>query len=100
MEEQQRDLLHHREARSDPDYQAREQQVNNMRRQQMRSSRQASLRALNYQPENFNNTTDIGTLSIQCSNCGALKFERETDSLCCSKGNVQLDKFPQVQPFL
>ena len=100
IEEQQWDLLHHREALSDPDYQAREQQVNNMRRQQVRSSRQASLRALNYQPENFNNTTDVDTLSIQCSNCGALKFERETDSLCCSKGNVQLHEFPQVQPFL
>ena len=59
MEEQQRDLLHHREARSDPDYQAREQQLNNMRRQQVHSSRQASFRALNYQPDNFNNTTDI-----------------------------------------
>ena len=66
----------------------------------MRSSRQASFRALSYQPEHFYNTTDIGTLSLQCSNCGALKFERETDSLCCSKGNVQLEEFPQVQPFL
>ena len=32
--------------------------------------------------------------------CGALKFEKETDSLCCSKGNVKLDGFPQLQPFL
>ena len=39
-------------------------------------------------------------LSLQCSNCGALKFEKETDSLCCSKGKVQLDAFPQPQPFL
>ena len=39
-------------------------------------------------------------LSLQCSNCGALKFEKETDSLCCSKGKVQLDVFPQPQPFL
>ena len=100
MEEQQRDLLQHREARSDPEYQACEQHINNMRRQQMRSSRQASFRALNYRPEHFYNTTDIGTLSLQCSNCGALKFKRETDSLCCSKGNVQLEEFPQVQPFL
>ena len=29
MEEWQRNLLHHREARSDPEYQAHEQQVNN-----------------------------------------------------------------------
>ena len=61
MEEQQRDLLHHREARSDPDYQA---QLSNMHRQQVCSSRQASLRALNYQPDNFNNITDIGTLNL------------------------------------
>ena len=32
MDEQQRDLLHHREARSDPEYQTREQHINNMRR--------------------------------------------------------------------
>ena len=101
LEEQQRDLLHHREARSDPDYQAHEQHINNVRRQQVRSSsRQASFRALHYQPNNFYNTTDIGTVSLRCSNCGALKFEKETDSLCCSKGNVQLDEFPQVQSFL
>ena len=99
IEERQWDLLHHRVARSDPDYQAREQHINNMRRQQVRGSRQASLRALNYQSDSFNNTTDVGTLSIQCSNCGALKFERETDLLCCSKGNVKLDEFPQVQAF-
>ena len=101
LEEQQRDLLHHREARSDPQYQACEQQINNTHRQQVHSSsRQASLRALQYQPQNFYNTTDIGTMSLQCLNCGALKFERETDSLCCSKGNVRLDEFLQVQPFL
>ena len=85
--------MQHREARSDPEYQTCEQHINNMRRQQVRSSRQASFRVLSYQPEHFYNTTDIGTLSLQCSNCGALKFERETDSLCCSKGNVQLDNF-------
>ena len=39
-------------------------------------------------------------LSLQCLNCGALKFEKETDLLCCSKGKVQLDAFPQPQPFL
>ena len=71
-----------------------------MRRQQVRSSRQASLRALSCQPENFYNTTDIGILDLQCSQSGALKFQKETDSLCCSKGNVRLDEFPQVQPFL
>ena len=36
-------------------------------------------------------------LSLQCLNCGALKFAKE---LCCSKGKIQLDVFPQPQPFL
>ena len=39
-------------------------------------------------------------MSWQCSNCGALKFNKETDGLCCSKGKVQLDQFPQPHPFL
>ena len=39
-------------------------------------------------------------LSSRCSNCGAFKFEKETDSLCCSKGKVQLDEFPRPWPFL
>ena len=39
-------------------------------------------------------------MSLLCSNCGAFKFEKETDSLCCSKGNVKLDEFPPVQAFL
>ena len=66
----------------------------------MRIGRQANFRALSYQPEHFYNTTDMGILSLECSDCGVLKFERETDSLCCSKGSVQLEEFPQVQPFL
>ena len=71
-----------------------------MRRQEVRGSRQPTFRALQYQSENFYNTTDIGTLSINCCNCGALKFDKETESFCCSKGNVKLDEFPQLQPFL
>ena len=39
-------------------------------------------------------------LSLQCSNCSALKFKKETNSLCCSKGIVKLAEFPQLQPFL
>ena len=39
----------------------------------------------------------VGMLSLQCSNYDALKFERET---CCLKGNVKLNEFPQLQPFL
>ena len=53
-----------------------------------------------YQSENLYNTTDVDILSLQCSHCGPFKFENETDLVCCSKGNVQLDEFPQVQPFL
>ena len=55
---------------------------------------------LEHLPDNFFNTTDIGTLSIQCSHCGTLKFDKETALLCCSKGNVQLDEFPRLQSFL
>ena len=100
MEQQQRDLLQHRQARADPEYRAQEQQVNNARRQQVRAGRQASLRALNYQPDNFVTTTSVGLLSVECQNCGALKFLKEIEGFCCSKGNVKLDEFPQPQPFL
>ena len=99
-EQQRRDLLQHRAAGSDPQYRAQEQQINNARRQQVRDSRQPSFRALNYNADNFYNTTNVGTLSVECSNCGALKFSMETESLCCSKGNVQLDAFPQPPVFL
>ena len=74
--------------------------MNNTRRQQVSASRLPSLMAINYQPATFYNTTDIGTLSVECSHCGALKFPGETESFCCSKGNVQLEPFPQPQPFL
>ena len=99
-EEQQRDMLQHRVARSNPQYCAQEQQINNARRQEVHDSRQANFRALNCYPDDFYNTTDVGTLSVECSNCGALKFPIETESLCCSKGNVQLDAFPQPPVFL
>ena len=45
MEEQQQDLLHRRQLRSDPEYQAHELQLNNMRRQQVCGNRQATFRA-------------------------------------------------------
>ena len=64
IEEQQRDRNHHREARSDPEHRAIEQHINNVCRQQVRGSRQPTFRALNYQPENFYSTTDVGTLII------------------------------------
>jgi len=87
-------------ARADPQYRTQEQQISNIHRQQVSASRVPSLMALNYQPQNFCNTIDIGTLSIQCSHCGALKFPGEAESFCCSKGNVQLQPFPQPQLFL
>ena len=98
--ELQRDLQHRQEAPSNPEYRTSEQLANNRRRQQVRHSRDASFRALNYEPDTFHNITDIGSMSWQCSNCGALKFDKETDGLCCSKGKVQLDQFPQLHPFL
>ena len=100
MDEQQSDQQRRREARADPEYRATEQQTTNTRRQQVREGRQASFRALNYQVDNFVNTTSVGVLHVKSQNCGALKFNKETDGLCCSKGNVKLDTFPQLQPFL
>ena len=46
-------------------------------------------------PHNFLKVTDVGRLSVECTHCGALKYEGETESLCCMKGNVQLESFPQ-----
>ena len=100
MDEQQSDQRRRREARADPQYRATEQQTTNTRRQQVHEGRQPSFRALNYQADNFVNTTSVGLLHVKCQNCGALKFNKETDGLCCSKGNVKLDAFPQLQPFL
>ena len=55
---------------------------------------------LNYSVDSFYNTTDVGTLSAQSSNCGAAKFPMETESLCCLKGSVQLDAFLRPPVFL
>ena len=99
--EQTRDTAARRRVRAeDPQCSAQEQQVNNARRQQVRASRQANFRALNYQPENFVSNTSVGLLNIECSHCGALKFSKETEGFCCSKGNVNIDVFPQPPPFL
>ena len=98
--EQQSDQQRRRASRTDPQYRAIEQQTNNTRRQQVREGRRASLQALNYQADNFLNTTSVGLLNVQCQKCDALKFNKETEGLCCSKGNVKLDAFPQLQPFL
>ena len=99
-EEQQQNTAAHQESRADPRYKAQEQQANTTRRQQVRASTHPSFRGFNYQPHNFFNTTDVGALSVECAHCGALKFPEETESLCCLKGNVQLEAFPQPQSFL
>ena len=39
-------------------------------------------------------------MNVQCSDCGILKFDKETDRLCCSKGKVKLDQYPQPHRFL
>ena len=70
------------------------------RRQQVSANTHPSFRALSYQPHNFLNMTDVGGLNVECTHCGALKFEGETESLCCMKGIVQLEPFPQPQPIL
>ena len=62
-----------------------EQQANTARRQQVRASTHPSFRGLNYQPHNFFNATDVGTLSVECTYCGALKF-----GSCYSYGHVQI----------
>ena len=37
----------------------------------------------------------IGTMTHECSHCGALKFAKETSSTCCLGGKVSLDPFPK-----
>ena len=44
--------------------------------------------------------TDVSGLSVECTHCGALKFEGETEFFCYMKSNVQLKSFPQPQPLL
>ena len=101
LHEQSRNTAARRRVREDnPQHSAQEQQTNNARRQQVRVSRQPNFRALNYQPETFVNNTSVGLLNKNCSNCGALKFSKESEGFCCSKGNVKLDVFPQPPPFL
>ena len=57
--------------------------------------------AIDYDP-NFdyksNENVSLGSMSIECQYCHALKFLGETPSLCCSKGKVRLpviDEPPQ-----
>ena len=52
------------------------EQLKNRCRQQVRDAKDASIRALNYEPYTFHNITDIDTMSLQCSNCGILNLIR------------------------
>ena len=95
QEERRHDQLQHQLARADPQNPARKQQIENAQRQQVHASIHPTFRGLYYQPHNIFSTTDVRTLSTECVHCGALKFPVETESLCCLKGNVQLQPFPR-----
>ena len=44
---------------------------------------------------------NIGEMTSECCHCGALKFKKETPSVCCSSGKVGLTPFPRPpQPLL
>ena len=46
------------------------------------------------------NSNDIGAMDRPCASCGALRWEGERASLCCSGGKVHLDPLPAPPPFL
>ena len=49
-----------------------------------------------YTVPDLNETADsIGTMSVICQYCNALKFKKETASTCCNNGKVILESFPQ-----
>ena len=54
----------------DQEHRAQEQQINNRRRQQVA------------QADNF---TSVGLLNVECQNCGALRFSKETEGLFVQK---------------
>ncbi|GBM33615.1 hypothetical protein AVEN_203661-1 [Araneus ventricosus] len=55
--------------------------------------------ALHYDPNldypNFPQIV-IGSMSLKCTFCGALKFEAEASGLCCSNGKIYLLELPQL----
>ena len=42
----------------------------------------------------------LGDMTMVCEYCGAYKFKRETSSLCCLNGKVELAPFPTPPPVL
>ena len=81
QEEQERNTAAHQISRADPEYRTAEQQMATARRQQVSASTRPSFRALSYEPHNFLNVTDVGGLSVECTHCGALKFEGKQNPL-------------------
>jgi len=55
--------------------------------------------ALQNAPHTFNNTTNIGSLTVKCTYCNALRFPGEATGLCYANGKVVLDPFPQLLPW-
>lgn len=54
--------------------------------------------AFRYDPmQNYaaDKSVNIGTMTIVCSSCNALKFPKETSGLCCASGKVKL---PELNP--
>ena len=73
--------------------------------QQVRGQRrthhyESTFRALNYAPHTFNNSMKIGSLTVICTHCNALKFPQESTGLCCANGKVVLHPFPQLPHYL
>lgn len=55
--------------------------------------------AFNYNPSvNYENDSciNIGSMSVVCNHCQALKWKGETSGMCCSNGKVKLD--PLTEP--
>ena len=71
--------------------------------QQIRGQHQnngPTFKALNYVPPTFINTTNVGSLTVTCSYCRALRFPLGSTGLCCSNGKVVLLSFPHLPPYL
>ena len=51
--------------------------------------------AFHYDPNEYYNEhqlIQIGRMNVPCKYCNALKWKKETDSMCCCKGKVYLEK--------
>ena len=49
-----------------------------------------------YRVQDLQDTLDsIGEMDVDCQDCGAMKFRKETSSSCCCNGKVYLEPFPE-----